>query len=361
MGEFDVNVQENLLNNGGIMEAAIQDILTRAKDRHKILVFCPKINGCWKFRDIYQSAVGDDIEVLDGNTDKDERARIIKEFREGSLRVLVNCQILTTGFDAPNVDCVVLLRATTSPGLYYQMVGRGLRKSEGKEDCLILDYGKNIERHGAINAMQVHKRKTGRNEKPATIVRECPQCGELIGIREKVCPVCKYEFPAPELNIETQASEKAVIDESETIDFTVVKAEYTEPRYGKEEHANDRYIQVIYTVKESLKKYSYFLGVEYGGYSQTKVKKWVEQHTDENVLQMFGGGVPDNCETFLYMADHFCFATPDKIRVKYDPNAKYKWEVKKLFVNHKPTLEEINEKIAKRNEAEAKRMESGYY
>lgn len=361
MGEFDVNVQENLLNNGGIMEAAIQDILTRAKDRHKILVFCPKINGCWKFRDIYQSAVGDDIEVLDGNTDKDERARIIKEFREGSLRVLVNCQILTTGFDAPNVDCVVLLRATTSPGLYYQMVGRGLRKSEGKKDCLILDYGKNIERHGAINAIQVHKRKASRNEKPAPIVRECPQCGELIGIREKVCPVCKYEFPAPELNIETQASEKAVIDESEMIDFTVVKAEYTEPRFGKEEHANDRYIQVIYTVKESLKKYSYFLGVEYGGYSQTKVKKWVEQHTDENVLQMFGGGVPGNCETFLYMADHFCFATPDKIRVKYDPNAKYKWEVKKLFVNHKPTLEEINEKIAQRNEAEAKRMESGYY
>ena len=66
------------------------------------------------------------------------------------MKYLVNVNVLTTGFDAPNIDCVALLRPTNSPGLYYQMVGRGFRLCEGKTDCLVLDFGGNVLRHGPV-------------------------------------------------------------------------------------------------------------------------------------------------------------------------------------------------------------------
>ncbi len=358
-GEFDASVQAKLLIEGELLECAIMDIANKAKDRKKILVFCPKIEICNQFADLCRQAFCDRVEVVTKDTSDAERAEFIKDFRDGDLRILVNCQVLTTGFDAPNVDCVILLRATTSPGLYYQMVGRGLRKAPGKKDCLILDYGKNIERHGAINAIQVRKsRKGDRNSKPAPIVKECPQCGELIGVHEKVCPVCKYEYPAPELKIETESSEKAIVDESETSDYTVLGVEYTVPKEGKRPYT--RFVQAIYTVKESRRKFFYFLGIEYDGYARDKFVKWVKQHTDEAVLNLFGGKAPETCEAFTYMAEHFCFAVPNRIRVKFDPEEKYP-EIKKIYVDHKPTLEEINEKIAQQKEAENQKRESGYY
>ena len=63
--------------------------------------------------------------------------------------------MLTTGFDAPHIDCVVLLRPTMSPGLYYQMVGRGFRLAPGKQNCLVLDFGGNVLRHGPVDAIQI--------------------------------------------------------------------------------------------------------------------------------------------------------------------------------------------------------------
>ena len=63
--------------------------------------------------------------------------------------------MLTTGFDAPHIDCVVLLRPTMSPGLYYQMVGRGFRLHPGNQNCLVLDFGGNVLRHGPVDGIKV--------------------------------------------------------------------------------------------------------------------------------------------------------------------------------------------------------------
>ena len=59
------------------------------------------------------------------------------------------------GFDAPNIDCVAMVRPTLSPGLYYQMVGRGFRLHPGKENCLVLDFGGNVLRHGPVDAIRI--------------------------------------------------------------------------------------------------------------------------------------------------------------------------------------------------------------
>lgn len=82
--------------------------------------------------------------AVDGTTPRDERARILADFRAGRLDIVANCQVLTEGFDAPGTSCVLMCRPTRSDSLYVQCMGRGLRPAAGKaepgEDCLILDF-----------------------------------------------------------------------------------------------------------------------------------------------------------------------------------------------------------------------------
>jgi DNA repair protein RadD len=82
-----------------------------------------------------------------------------------------------------------------SPGLYYQMVGRGFRLAPGKQDCLILDFGGNVLRHGPVDAINVEARDTGGGKPPA---KECPGCQAVIATGYTACPLCGYTFPPPE-------------------------------------------------------------------------------------------------------------------------------------------------------------------
>ena len=99
----------------------------------------------------------------------------------------------TLGFDAPNIDCVALLRPTASPGLYVQMAGRGLCLAPGKEDCLILDYGENILRHGPLDDVHPEAKRRGKRKD----IKTCPSCGEVLTPQATACPECGYVFPAP--------------------------------------------------------------------------------------------------------------------------------------------------------------------
>ena len=77
-------------------------------------------------------------------TPSSERAALLEQFKQQQLKYLVNVAVLTTGFDAPHVDLIAILRPTESLSLYQQIVGRGLRLSPGKTDCLVLDYAGNL-------------------------------------------------------------------------------------------------------------------------------------------------------------------------------------------------------------------------
>ena len=115
--------------------------------------------------------------------------------------------VLTTGFDAPHIDCVALVRPTMSPGLDYQMVGRGFRLHPSKENCLVLDFGGNVLWHGPVDQIKVTERPGGNGQMPA---KECPECLSVIAAGYATCPDCGYEFPPPERKKhEAQASEPA--------------------------------------------------------------------------------------------------------------------------------------------------------
>lgn len=168
-GEFKLDEMQAVFMDSDINNAALNDCIAKASDRKKILIFCA---GVYHVELIAKQLPGSG--AITGNTSTDERNKIVEQFRRGEIRHLINCDVFTTGFNVPDVDCIVLLRSTNSPGLYMQMVGRGLRIAKNKRDCLLLDYGGNVSRHGTIDAVTVMDGKETKKESKKTW--NCPQC-----------------------------------------------------------------------------------------------------------------------------------------------------------------------------------------
>nr|UWH96890.1 MAG: U3 small nucleolar RNA-associated SSU processome protein 25 [Bacteriophage sp.] len=122
----------------------IADEMKKYCQSRKTVVFLPLVKTSQKFRDILISKGFNAAEV---NGESPDRAEILKAFDEGEYDVLCNSMLLTEGWDCPSVDCVVVLRPTKVRGLYCQMVGRGTRLCEGKEELLLLDFLWHTERH----------------------------------------------------------------------------------------------------------------------------------------------------------------------------------------------------------------------
>ncbi|MEL0098640.1 MAG: helicase-related protein, partial [Opitutae bacterium] len=140
----------------------VQQLLTHARHR-KILVFLPLIATSKKFAALCNKA-GLKAKHLDGQSEN--RREILNEFSMDGFQVLCNAMLLTEGYDEPDVDCVVILRPTRSRPLFCQMVGRGTRVSEFKEDLLLLDFLWNHEKHNLI--------------RPAHLIAETEDTAKLI-------------------------------------------------------------------------------------------------------------------------------------------------------------------------------------
>ncbi|CAH6911888.1 putative superfamily II DNA/RNA helicase [Vibrio chagasii] len=134
-------------------------------------------------------AVGVECGLVTGETPQDERDLTLARFESGDLPAIVNIATLTTGWDAPRLDCIVLLRPTKSLVLYLQIIGRGLRLHESKQNTLVLDYGENLERFGAIDqASPAEKRKA------APKVQVCEHCESLVNFYAFTCPECNGQL-----------------------------------------------------------------------------------------------------------------------------------------------------------------------
>ncbi len=125
------------------LDKIAEEMVTYAKDR-KTVVFLPLVETSKKFCR-YLRKYGFRAAEVNGNSQ--DRAEVLKDFEGGKYDVLCNSMLLTEGWDCPSVDCIIVLRATKSRALYSQMVGRGTRLHEGKENVLLLDFLWNTERH----------------------------------------------------------------------------------------------------------------------------------------------------------------------------------------------------------------------
>lgn len=125
--------------------------------RKNLLIFCTLISEAEQASRLIPGSV-----VITGKTEKKKRAQILADFKSGKIKCLLNVGVLTTGFDFPGLEAVMLSRSTMSLALYYQMIGRGMRIAEGKEDCWIIDLGGNYKLFGKIETMQVVEDGTGK-------------------------------------------------------------------------------------------------------------------------------------------------------------------------------------------------------
>jgi DNA repair protein RadD len=112
------------------------------------------------------------------NTNKAERAKLVSDFKAQRFRHLVSVGTMTTGVDFTHVDCIAILRATESVSLLQQIIGRGLRMHEGKADCLVLDYGGNIDKHCPdADLFRPEIKAQYQSASEGTIEAECEECG----------------------------------------------------------------------------------------------------------------------------------------------------------------------------------------
>lgn len=173
----------------------VDEVILHAGDRKSWLFFCA---GVQHAENICAELINRGIAAacVTGKTPKKERDQILTAFKNGEIQALTNANVLTTGFDAPEIDLIAMLRSTMSPGLYMQMAGRGLRIADGKTDCLVLDFAGVVQQHGPITAVNQPKKK---GEKAGDApVKVCDHCHELVHISVMVCPACGAPFPEPE-------------------------------------------------------------------------------------------------------------------------------------------------------------------
>ena len=192
-GEYASNDLELASDVDKINEAVAADV-KRALDagRTSALVFGTSVAHAKRLRNALQ-VIGVSSETITGDTPREERDALISLFKARSLRCITSCDVLTTGFDAPVVDVLALVRPTMSPSLYVQMVGRGMRIADGKADLLLLDYGGNIARHGPVDDVKVKPKTSGDGDAPVKI---CPQCMACCAASSRECDHCGFIFPA---------------------------------------------------------------------------------------------------------------------------------------------------------------------
>ena len=133
--------------------------------------------------------------LITAETPNDERAQILEDFQNGKINALCNVAVLIEGWDAPRTDCIAILRPTKSLGLYVQMCGRGMRPWGEKENCLLLDYGENMERHGCIDVATPPTPEDEGKEK----IWICEACLHVNPIDAPLCGECKAPKPPPEI------------------------------------------------------------------------------------------------------------------------------------------------------------------
>ncbi|AZT84886.1 DEAD/DEAH box helicase [Marinobacter sp. NP-4(2019)] len=169
-GEYaEKDVNQLLSKHKRVTRAIIEQVMAQAADRKGVMIFAATVEHA---REITGYLPEHHTALVTGATDLKDRDLLIQRFKQRQLKYLVNVSVLTTGFDAPHVDFIAILRPTQSVSLYQQIVGRGLRLDEGKQDCLVIDYaGNSVNLHHP----EVGEPKPNPDSEPVQVF--CPGCG----------------------------------------------------------------------------------------------------------------------------------------------------------------------------------------
>jgi DNA repair protein RadD len=286
-GEFDARESEKLFDATDKVRAACEEIAIATAARRSVLVFCQGVEHASHVAEILEHILREQVGLVVGNTSPLERSTTLRRFRSREIRVVVNCDVLTTGFDAPNIDAICVLRATLSPGLFAQMVGRGLRLAEEKKDCLVLDFGQNVERHGKLDDPEYGRKKKQKREGELAgeaVTKVCPNCEcELHGSATE-CE-CGWLFPR-ELKHERKAADEELLGHiSEPEWFIVTAINYT--RHSKKKNPENKpdTMRVDYECEREAGEnmgevISEWICIEHAGFARKGAVKWWKKRSE---------------------------------------------------------------------------------
>jgi DNA repair protein RadD len=301
-GDFIQRDLAAAVDQEAVTRSAVTEIIEHGRERKSWLTFCSGVDHARHVAEEF-SRQGITCPTIFGDTPKEERDAIIAAFKRGEIRALASMGVLTTGFNAPAVDLIALLRPTKSAGLYVQMVGRGTRLAPGKENCLVLDFAGNVRRHGPIDLVRPRRPgEAGGGEAPTKV---CPMCESIIALSATECPDCGHVFPAREVKIAPTAA---------TLPVLSPKVQWL-PVHGVSYSRHDKLgglpsLKVTYSC--GLKPYSEWVCIEHQGYARQKAAEWWRKRAP-------GCSVPLNVDEAIAQATRL--ASPSAISVR--PSGRY--------------------------------------
>ena len=168
-GEYNSTEVNALLGkHHRVTKGIIEQVIELGETRQGIMIFAATVDHA---KEIYGYLPALHSALITGATDSTDRDSLIKSFKQKHIKYLVNVSVLTTGFDAPHVDMIAILRPTQSVSLYQQIIGRGLRLNDNKKDCLVIDYtGNDFD----LYQPEVGEKKPNEQSQPVQV--PCPSC-----------------------------------------------------------------------------------------------------------------------------------------------------------------------------------------
>jgi len=305
-GEFVAGELQRAVDRKDVNEAAVQEILSYGADRQSWLIFCSGVSHATHIAELITKR-GISCATIFGETPAAERDQIVADFKARKIRAIASMGVLTTGFNAPAVDLLALLRPTQSTGLYIQIMGRGMRNAPGKENCLVLDFAGNIARHGPVDKVNPKKPRKTDGEGVAP-VKECPECNSIVFAGSAECPDCGYVWPPKEPEIDATASTLPVMSESLPVKWVPVNS-VAYRQHVKPGSPNSMRVEY----RSGLTVYREWVCFDHKGYPRDKAVKWWAQ-------RMTGPGIlPRNTEEAIKESSKL--VKPVEIRVQN--NGKY--------------------------------------
>ena len=280
-GEFISGALEAAADIDHITQGAITEMQRYGAERRSWLVFCTGVKHAEHVAEALRKR-GVTAKAITGETPAGDRDRAIADFKAGRLRCLTNANVLTTGFDAPSVDLIAMLRPTLSTGLYVQMIGRGTRLAPDKSNCLVLDFAGVIRRHGPVDTVEVRPKKEGGSAAAGVSVdtvraKTCPTCQSLVALNASVCPDCGHEWPHKERpKHETTADDTPILSKDlkalAPVDLPVER--WSHARHTKLGSPDS--LRVTYFA--GLLSYNQWIAFEHQGFARRKAEQWWRVH-----------------------------------------------------------------------------------
>lgn len=300
-GEFVAGELQAAVDKLEVTHAALTEVLELAADRKSWLVFASGVDHACHIADMLND-MGVPAVAIHSKLTSEQRDEGLAGFKSGKYRAAVNNNVLTTGFNHKPIDCIVMLRPTSSTVLWVQMLGRGTRPSPetGKQNCLVLDFAGNTRRLGPINDPVIPRKKgEGSGEAP---VKLCGTCGVYNHASVRHCFYCGAEFTF-EVKIKVHASSEELL-KGETPITEVFDVDHI--TYSKHEKVG-RPPMMRVTYYCGLRSFSEYVCIEHDGFAGRKARSWWKERSTE--------AFPDSTDNALIATDGLTPATNLRIWV----------------------------------------------